>query len=120
MKKLLLVLVSLLLCLGMVACGKVDSEIVGKYKIQSQTEDGVTLDLNNLKSRGMENDYIEIKEDGIVIFVEKGVAQEGKINTDKKTITFDMAGEEMSLNYSIDGDTLVLDDGLGFKTTYKK
>ncbi|MBF2177513.1 hypothetical protein H3984_06985 [Staphylococcus warneri] len=94
----------IVLCLGMLillaACG---SKVDGTYKNDemsikaSKDSDRATLHLKSLEN------------DGGIFGVEKNDGNvEGRIDKDKKTMSFDVQGETMKYDYKVKGDKLIL------------
>ena len=128
MKKFLLLLLALILCLSMVACGdkkdkkdKDDDDSStsvsvsdAKYHLYSMESPGESYDNATVVANGLDVCYIELKADGTFTMDMGGDVTNGTY--DATTMTAD----GVSNNYTISGNTLTLDDGEGTIITFKK
>lgn len=88
-------------------------ELVGKWTIDSMKEGDSEITADTLKLFGMDNAYIEFKDDGTGVM---NLGEEKSFKYEGKTITADGESKEVK----VDGDKLTLEPEEGTSMTFKK
>ncbi len=109
-KKTTAVLMSIVMVLVFSACGGSDSDgISGKFLIHNANIEGFVIDSSSLSLMGMQDDYIDIKEDGSADLMMYGMNFTAELDFNAKTVIIE--GDTLTLE--VDGDKLAISgDGL--------
>lgn len=89
-------------------------ELVGKWSVYSMKEGDTEISADTLKMFGMDDAYIEFKEDGTGTMKING--QEQSFKYDGKKLTADGETKEVK----VDGDKLTFEPAEGTSITFKK
>ena len=117
MKKTVRVAIATMLVLAVSICCFVGcsskNKAVGKWNLVEMTVSGQTLNIEQLKSFGMEGDmYMELTEDGKVKFVMAGETMEGTYVAEGDSVTVTIEDEPQT--GKIEGNKLTIEqDGAG-------
>ena len=104
MKKAMVVLLVLALTIFS-ACAN-NNSLSGKYILISASMGGVSLDQEALSKFGLDNSYLEFRDNGKMIASIKNDTQDGTYKVDGKTITF--TAENDSITGTIDGNKITI------------
>ncbi len=120
MKKFLLILLALIMCLSFVGCkdevdekdassaeSSVDNSLVGKYMLYAMSEGGESVDYATLALIGATNSYIEFKADGTFVLL---LPEEDAINGTYDATASTLNGEnaEQVISFTASGDFIIL------------
>jgi len=97
------------------ACAN-NNSLSGKYTLTSASMGGVSIDQEALSKFGLDNSYLEFRDNGKMIASIKNDAQDGTYKIDGKTITFMAEGEAITgtidgskISISISGSTMIFE-----------
>lgn len=103
MKKILVILLSLIMVMPLVACGS--GSIAGKYTLVEMSMGEIKFDEAAIKEDGMSQE-LEFKEDGTGISLEEGgeanpfTWKDGKIIVDGEEMAFELKGDTLTIKLS--------------------